>query len=360
MHLTGTSIVSLTPPCETACAAGEPPREWIRLIQDGTPSALREAWLRIVDSNPLPAVLARICYADCERSCCRGQLDGSVSIRALERFIADYALSQNWAFPQPPRETGKRVTVIGSGPCGLSAAYQLARSGHAVTLLEAQATAGGMLRRGITEQRLPKRVLDAEIDRIFALGVRLRTRRTALRLTDELATADGAIWAAGASMCMAIVAGRTLWSQPVHTDDRVTRTATVSIGRGRRAALALDAYLAGVEFSGAGPTDTIESGDIRLARYDRCPPRLPAAHTAVADPDQSAWIGPYPMPDVAAEAGRCLSCGHCYGCAACQLACPFDAVEEQPDGRFAILADQCCDCRACVDECPCGAILEAR
>ena len=303
-------------------------------------------------------MLARICYADCERSCCRDQLDAPVSIRALERYVADYALREQWALPEPADATGKRVTVVGSGPCGLSAAYQLARSGHDVTLLDAQSSAGGMLRRGITERRLPKRILDAEIDRICALGVRLTMGRTSLRVTDQLATADGVVWAAGASMCMAIVEGKTLWSQPVHTDERVTRTATVSIGRGRRAALALNAHLAGTELSPASPIDEIDPGDVMFGAYGRRAPSLPAARTAPVDPGQSAWIAPYPIPDVAAEADRCLSCGRCFGCAACVDACPFGAVAELPDGRFAILADQCSDCRACLEECPCGAIRE--
>jgi ferredoxin len=358
MRLSGTTIVTLTPPCATACAAGESPREWIQLIRTGSETALLEAWLSIVEANPLPAVLARICYADCERGCCRDHLDAPVSIRALERSVADHALREHWAFPEPAAATGKRVTVVGSGPCGLSAAYQLARAGHEVTLMDAQAHAGGMLRRGITEQRLPKAILDAEIARICALGVLLRTGRTSLRVTDELASADGVVWAAGASMCMAIVQGRTLWSQPVHTDERVTRTATVSIGRGRRAALALNEHLAGAGLTEPGSIDAIDPGDVSFGLYGRRAPLLPRARTAQLDPGASARIFPYPIQDVAAEADRCLSCGRCFGCAACFDACPFGAVDSLPDGRFTILPDQCCDCRACLDECPCGAIRE--
>ncbi|WP_308874506.1 FAD-dependent oxidoreductase [Thiothrix subterranea] len=110
----------------------------------------------------------------CEGACNRGQLDEAVGINAVERFLGDEALKQGWAFAKPAAESGKRVLVVGSGPAGLSAAYHLRRMGHGVTIVEAETAAGGMMRYGIPRYRLPRQVLDAEVQRIVDMGVELR------------------------------------------------------------------------------------------------------------------------------------------------------------------------------------------
>lgn len=141
-------FAELTPPCSHACGAHEPVREWVLALQRDDEDSIHRAWARIVAANPLPAVLGRICYADCERDCNRGALDGAVSIRELEGRVGDYALARGWALPPAPRPPGARsarIAVVGSGPCGLSAASRLARAGHRVTLWEAQRELGGLL-----------------------------------------------------------------------------------------------------------------------------------------------------------------------------------------------------------------------
>jgi len=160
--------VDRLPPCNDACPAGENIQGWLFHAESGD---YERAWRLLTEANPLPACMGRVCYHPCQGACNRGQLDQSVGINAIERFIGDEALRQGWQFTPPAASTGRRVLVVGAGPSGLSAAYQLARAGHAVTIREAGPLAGGMMRFGIPKYRLPREVLDAEVARIVALGV---------------------------------------------------------------------------------------------------------------------------------------------------------------------------------------------
>ncbi|HET9078132.1 MAG TPA: NAD(P)-binding protein, partial [Acidimicrobiales bacterium] len=143
------------------------------------------AWRRLVRDNPFPAVHGRVCYHPCEAGCNRASLDSAVSIHAVERFLGDTALERGWRFPQPGPPTGRRVLVVGAGPSGLSAAYHLARLGHSVEVRDAGDQPGGMMRYGIPAYRLPRDVLDGEVARIEALGVRFTTGHTVTDLEEE-------------------------------------------------------------------------------------------------------------------------------------------------------------------------------
>ncbi len=162
--------VDRLPPCNHACPAGENIQAWLSLAEEGR---YREAWEEILEQNPLPAIMGRACYHPCESACNRGQLDAPVGIHAVERFLGDQAIAERWPAPAPAAATGKRALVIGAGPSGLSAAYHLARLGHAVTIKEAGPMPGGMMRFGIPKYRLPREVVDAEVRRIQDLGVKL-------------------------------------------------------------------------------------------------------------------------------------------------------------------------------------------
>lgn len=156
------------PPCNEACPAGENIQKWLYDAEDGS---YERAWRTLMVDNPLPAVMGRVCYHPCQDACNRAQVDEAVGINAVERFLGDEALKQGWVPDPPAPDTGKRVLVVGAGPAGLSAAYQLRRAGHAVTVRDAAPKPGGMMRYGIPAYRLPREVLDAEIARIADMGV---------------------------------------------------------------------------------------------------------------------------------------------------------------------------------------------
>jgi 2-oxoacid:acceptor oxidoreductase delta subunit (pyruvate/2-ketoisovalerate family) len=160
--------VDLLPPCNAACPAGEDIQGWLFHAEAGDYSA---AWRKLVENNPFPAVMGRVCYRPCETVCNRAQIDEAVGINSVERFLGDLALDKGWRLGAPAGETGKRVLIIGAGPSGLSAAYHLRRCGHTVEIREAGPMAGGMMRFGIPKYRLPRNILDGEIKRILDIGV---------------------------------------------------------------------------------------------------------------------------------------------------------------------------------------------
>jgi len=185
------------PPCNDGCPAGENIQQWLYHAESGDYEA---AWRELVRDNPLPAVVGRVCYHPCETACNRGQLDDAVGIHGVERFLGDEAIRQGWRLPAAALPSGRRVLVVGAGPSGLSAAYQLARLGHTVTIHDAGPLAGGMMRFGIPRYRLPRDVLDAEVRRILDLGVELRCdeKVTDIRATMRDGGFDAAFLAVGA------------------------------------------------------------------------------------------------------------------------------------------------------------------
>jgi len=173
--------VERLPPCNYACPAGENVQGWLALAQAGRD---RQAWELLVRDNPMPSVHGRVCYHPCETSCNRTELDSSVSIHSVERYLGERAVAEGWALPIEGSPSGKRVLVVGAGPSGLSAAYHLARLGHQVEIHEAGPLPGGMLHFGIPAYRLPRDILLAEIARIEKMGVTILLNH---KVTDLLA-----------------------------------------------------------------------------------------------------------------------------------------------------------------------------
>lgn len=166
--------VDLLPPCNNACPAGENIQAWLAHAQAGR---YREACLTLVRDNPLPAVHGRVCYHPCESSCNRQKVDSAVSIHAVERFLGDLASREGWQLPIDASPSGKRILVVGAGPCGLSAAYHLARMGHTVEIHDAGPLPGGMMHFGIPAYRLPRAELMKEVRQIEAMGVKIVLNR---------------------------------------------------------------------------------------------------------------------------------------------------------------------------------------
>lgn len=163
--------VNRLPPCNHQCPSGEDIQGWLFHAESGD---YEKAWRHLTRDNPFPAIMGRVCYHTCEQACNRAQLDAAVGINSVERFLGDEALKLGWQFAPVEHETGKRVLVVGAGPSGMAAAYHLRRMGHQVTVCDAGPYLGGMMRFGIPKYRLPRAVLEAEMQRIVALGVEVK------------------------------------------------------------------------------------------------------------------------------------------------------------------------------------------
>lgn len=161
-------------PCQQACPVNGDIAQWIGHARSGD---LRRAWDVLTIHNPFPAIAGRICHHPCETACNRGGYDEALSICRLERAAGDAALDAGWQYVPPAEELPGHVAIVGGGPSGLSAAYQLRRRGWRVSLYEARAELGGLMRYGIPPYRLARRVLDGEIDRIVRLGVQVHCNR---------------------------------------------------------------------------------------------------------------------------------------------------------------------------------------
>ena len=161
-------------PCTFTCPAGVKAHGYVSLVRSGK---YEEAFRLHMEDAPLPGALSRACYAPCEGQCTRDEVEGKVPIRGIKRFLVDhyYGRHPEPEYGPPETQNGKTVAVVGSGPAGLSAAYFLARRGYGVTVFEAGAEAGGMLRHGIPPFRLPKELVDRDIRNVTALGVAIQT-----------------------------------------------------------------------------------------------------------------------------------------------------------------------------------------
>ena len=205
------TYVNRTPPCQGSCPSGHDVRGWLDIVRgmekppEGV-SMQEYAFRRATNSNPFPSIMGRVCPAPCEDGCNRNQLEDFVGINSVEQYIGDTALTEGYTF-EAGADTGKKVAVIGGGPGGLAAAYQLRRMGHAVSIIDSGEHLGGMMRYGIPGYRIPREVLDGEIARIVNMGIDVRANTKVgkdVTMADIESEFDAVVFALGAQ------AGRSL------------------------------------------------------------------------------------------------------------------------------------------------------
>jgi Pyruvate/2-oxoacid:ferredoxin oxidoreductase delta subunit len=316
-------------PCFFGCPNGTDVRGLMTTLALGESRGLskerivEEAFQLLAERNPLPATTGRLCAHHCEDGCHRAGHDEALAVSAVERAVGDAAIAMGLSLKRLlPGPRAERVAVIGSGPAGLSAAYQLARLGYPVGVFDPRPAPGGELRAAVDADRPSREILDAEIGRIAALGVGF-----------ECGTAE-----------------------PGDGFDRVIRTKVEGTGDpaaslaaavhfGRHAAQLTDAEVRGVtiERLAAPPRATLEG--IRFDHHPNAPRVQAAAPSLTAD-------------EAIAEARRCLACGGCLECDNCWKYCPDQAVikplERGQPYRFRL--EFCQGCSKCAEECPTGYI----
>ena len=173
------TYVTQTPPCQGSCPSGHNIRGWLDIVRGmekppGDMSWQEYAFRRSADANPFPSIMGRVCPAPCEDGCNRNEVEDTIGINAVEQFIGDNAKAEGYKFEINAKDTGKKVAIIGGGCGGLAAALQLRKQGHSVTIYEKYDKLGGMMMYGIPDYRVPRDILQHEIDRIIETGVKTK------------------------------------------------------------------------------------------------------------------------------------------------------------------------------------------
>ena len=202
-----------TPQCRAACPAGVNVQGYVALVREGK---YKEALELIRRDNPLPIVCGRICFHPCETNCERGKLDAPVAVNALKRFVTDWELEHGKEEKVEPaaKKYEEKIAVVGSGPTGLVAAYELVKKGYPVTVFESQDDVGGMLKVGIPEYRLPKNLLEIEIKRLRDSGIDIQT---GVMIGKDLTIEQ--LWAKGYRAILIAVGAQESWKLKIDGED---------------------------------------------------------------------------------------------------------------------------------------------
>ena len=290
--LLGEHVGDCEGPCRMGCPAHMDIPLMIRRVAGREPT---EAIAAVKEDIPFPGVMGRICPAPCQKVCRRKDRDEAVSVRTIERHVADADRATGAAYVPPAKPgSGKRVAIVGAGPAGLSAAYFLLREGHECEVFDENGEPGGGLRSGVPRERLPLDVLDAEIDTVRRLGAvfTMNTRvGREVSLEDLAARFDAVVVAAGDGRGE-LDAGRE-GTFPAGPSGGSGRMAIRAVANGRAAAVSVDQFLRGVEVTGMPRLFNSRIGKLQEGEIDE--------FMTGADP------GP-PAESAEAEAARCLHC----------------------------------------------------
>lgn len=325
LHLDRSHEGAPPPPCHVACPAGENVRAWLAEVAAGR---YRAAWEIIVRDNPLPAVTGRLCTHPCEEACQPQQVDRPVSIRAVERILGDLAVSRGWSIAPGAAPSGRRILIVGAGPCGLAAAWHLARRGHTAVVFEAGPRAAASVDASGGSVRVPRAVLDAEIARITRFGVELQLNRQIADLLREKADGgfDAVLLTSASAVSIPRVEVRADGSIVTGADMQTgypgifaatgPRDFATEVGGARKAAQQVDSFLrvltrrTWTAFSGSS---SMPSPPAAADERDRG-----TTGSGGTGPQVRGAIGPELDPGgdeatMRSEAERCLSCLECDG-----------------------------------------------
>lgn len=360
------------PPCQAACPAGVRARDYIALIAQGY---YLDAVALTRDRMPFPSACGRICQHPCETECNRRLIDEPVSIMFLKRFASDYEFQLRPSLPVPLFKTRtEKIAIIGAGPCGLSAAQDLTKLGYPVTMFEAQSFAGGTLRAALPAYRLPRELLDWDIQNVFALGINLNTNTVLgkdISLNELKQDGYRAIFLSiGAEKSRKMtkteagifgegdLVSNTVWT--VH-----------AVGTGHKAATIIDHYLKGKVITDSQrppPVARLEPNEIEKRIRDGQVNRHPRASMPLWEGKKNSLgflemdLG-YDEETALKEASRCLGCGaaeiaqdKCPTCLTCLRLCPYEAPAISSGSLVEIRSNLCRSCGLCAGECPANAI----
>lgn len=364
---------NVQPPCQAACPAGVRVRDYIALIAQGR---YRDADSLIRERMPFSSACGRICYQPCEAECNRALVDEPVAIMYLKRFISDYAYQAKLPLPNPiPKTRAEKIAIVGAGPSGLTAAQDLAKLAYSVTVFESSPFPGGTLRAALPLYRLPKKLVDWDIENILALGIKLNTN-TALGKgfsLKELREEDysAILIATGADRSRKL-------SQPeigvfAIGDSSFGPMWTVhAVAAGHQGAVSVDNYLQGKSTMPAKANHALvakrEKGDLEEKVRQGHIKLKPRAAMPLWGPLESIHdlvemeLG-YSEEVALQEAQRCLGCGaaeileaKCTACLTCVRLCPYEVPAITPLNTVEVRIERCQACGVCVGECPARAI----
>jgi heterodisulfide reductase subunit A-like polyferredoxin len=330
-----------TPPCTATCPLHCNAQGYVALISQGK---FKEALALVREKLPFPGILAYVCSHPCERECKRIEEDRPISICDLKRFLIDHVEEPEFVFT-PSEEKSRKVAVIGSGPSGLTAAFDLRKMGYRVTLFESRKELGGLLTHGFPSYRLPRQVIEKDLSIIEKMGIEIRLNtevekdispETLYQSFDAIYIATGV---AGAESMVRIFKGLrrtrrgTIQVDPVslHTDlkgvfaggDLVTGPGTIveSMAHGRKAAISIDRYLRG--------EDLFQGREFEGSQISPLRSTLPDSKREEREvpPDMVKPLRTgLTMEEAMGEAKRCLNCGGCSDCGECDKYCQPKAV----------------------------------